>query len=261
MIISKKITFLSFILCSFCISLPDAKAVYHYYLDNKSQHEIDVVLKNKSHSIEDISKQFLNTPYKSDTLIGSSTKPEKLVVNLNAVDCFTLIDYVLALSQSSNVDDFIENLIKVRYIDGKISFFNRKHFFSDWYYITPKNAEEITKKISPNSITVFKRLNEKPDGTEYLAGIGAIPRNINYIPSNYVNNAVINQLKTGDFIGIYTNQVGLDASHVGILIKKSNQVYFRNASSLKKNRKVVDSPFLEYIKDKPGIMVLRAQQN
>ncbi|CAI3922977.1 DUF1460 domain-containing protein [Commensalibacter papalotli (ex Botero et al. 2024)] len=261
MIISKKITLLSFALYSFCISLPDAKAAYHYYLDDKSQQEINTVLKNKSHSIEEISKQFLNTPYQSDTLIGSSTQPEKMVVNLNAVDCFTFIDYVLALSLSNNVDAFIENLIRVRYIDGTISFYNRKHFFSDWYYIAPKNAEEITKKISPNSITVFKRLNEKPDGTEYLAGIGAIPRNINYIPSSYVNEAVISKLKTGDFIGIYTNQVGLDASHVGILIKKGNQVYFRNASSLKKNRKVVDSPFLEYIKNKPGIMVLRTQQN
>lgn len=260
MIIFKKIIPLSLILCSFGITaLPAAKAAYHPYIDDKTQQEINLYLKNNNHSIDEISKQFLNTPYKSDTLIGSSTHPEKLVFNLKAVDCFTFIDYVLALSQSSNVDAFVENLIRIRYIDGKIGFFNRKHFFSDWYYIAPKNAEEITKKISPNTVTVFKRLNEKPDGKEYLAGIGSIPRNINYIPSTYVNDAVISKLKTGDFIGIYTDKVGLDASHVGILIKKGKQVYFRNASSLKKNRKVVDSPFLDYIKDKPGIMVLRTQ--
>ncbi|CAI3934420.1 unnamed protein product [Commensalibacter communis] len=259
MIISKKIIPLSFILGSLFISLPNANAVFHPYLSDKTQHEINQYLKSKNHSIEEISKNFLNTPYKSDTLIGSSTHPEKLVVNLEAVDCFTFIDYVLALSQSRDVDDFIENLIKVRYIDGNIIFFNRKHFFSDWYYIAPKNTEEITQKISPNAVTVFKRLNQKPDGTEYLAGIGTIPRNITYIPSHYVDNMVINQLRSGDFIGIYTPKDGLDASHVGILIKKGNQIYFRNASSLKKNRKVVDSPLLEYIKDKPGIMVLRTQ--
>lgn len=257
--ISKKIIPIAFVLGSFCVSLSDVNAAYHPYINTNTQQKINLILANKSHSIDQISKQFLDTPYKSDTLIGSSTQPEKLVVNLNAVDCFTLIDYVLALSQSNTLDDFIENLIRVRYIDGKISFFNRKHFFSDWYYISPKNAKEITKKISPNYVTVFKRLNQKPDGTEYLAGIGAIPRNINYIPSASVNNEVISKLKTGDFIGIYTDKAGLDASHVGILIKKGNQVYFRNASSLKKNRKVVDSPFLEYIKNKPGIMVLRAQ--
>ncbi|WP_146674791.1 N-acetylmuramoyl-L-alanine amidase-like domain-containing protein, partial [Salmonella enterica] len=34
---------------------------------------------------------------------------------------------------------------------------------------------------------------------------------------------------------------------------------FRNASSLAANRKVVDTPFMEYMHSRPGIVVLRAE--
>ncbi|WP_408869644.1 N-acetylmuramoyl-L-alanine amidase-like domain-containing protein [Commensalibacter nepenthis] len=59
------------------------------------------------------------------------THPKKLVVNLKTIDCFTFIDYILALSQSRNANGFIEDLIKIRYIDENYQFFHRKHFFSD----------------------------------------------------------------------------------------------------------------------------------
>lgn len=68
---------------------------------------------------------------------------------------------------------------------------------------------------------------------------------------------VLNNLKTGDYIGIYSPIKGLDVSHTGIVIRKNNQVLYRNASSLSKNMKVVDTNFLEYISSKTGIIVLR----
>ncbi|ECV2939181.1 N-acetylmuramoyl-L-alanine amidase-like domain-containing protein, partial [Salmonella enterica subsp. enterica serovar 4,[5],12:i:-] len=52
---------------------------------------------------------------------------------------------------------------------------------------------------------------------------------------------------------------GLDVSHVGIVVRHDEQVWFRNASSLAANRKVVDTPFMEYMHSRPGIVVLRAE--
>lgn len=234
--------------------IPSAKAA-----DIITTQKAQTLLNTQPHSIEAISGKMLNTPYVADTLIGSSTIPEKLVINVNSVDCFTFIDDVLALYQSHDLNDLTKNMTKIRYVDGKVNFLDRKHFFSDWYSRSPQNAKDITQQISPHAVTILKHLNRKADGSEYLLGLGIIAREIHYIPSIYVNDDVINHLKTGDFIGIYTPKDGLDASHVGILIKKDNQTYFRNASSLAKNRKVVDSPLLQYIQNKPGIMVLRAQ--
>ncbi|EDN0048312.1 DUF1460 domain-containing protein, partial [Salmonella enterica subsp. enterica serovar Indiana] len=106
---------------------------------------------------------------------------------------------------------------------------------------------------------VDKQLNHKPDGGEYIPGLGIHPRKINYIPGRAINQQVMNHLKNGDYIGVYSPLDGLDVSHVGIVVRHDEQVWFRNASSLAANRKVVDTPFMEYMHSRPGIVVLRAE--
>ncbi|WP_312118492.1 N-acetylmuramoyl-L-alanine amidase-like domain-containing protein, partial [Pantoea vagans] len=51
---------------------------------------------------------------------------------------------------------------------------------------------------------------------------------------------------------------GLDVAQAGIAVRHDGRLWFRNASSLAANRKVVDAPFREYMRSKPGIIVLRA---
>jgi len=214
---------------------------------------------SREQNIANISQSFLGTPYRAHTLIGSASTPEKLVINFDAVDCFTYIDYVQALAQSSDPQSFSQSLIKVRYVDGKVSFLNRKHFFTDWAAKNTPNAIDITKQISNNAISVPKELNLRRDGSEILPGLGITPRLVNYVPSRKINAAVISQLQTGDYIGIYSKEAGFDVSHVGIFIRNEQGIYFRNASSLAKNMKVVDAPFLAYVRNTPGIVVLRAE--
>ena len=67
------------------------------------------------------------------------------------------------------------------------------------------------------------------------------------------------QLRTGDYIGIYTHLAGLDVTHTGIFIMTENGPMLRNASSRKENMKVMDSPFMDYVINTPGIVVLRAK--
>lgn len=204
-----------------------------------------------------ISQAFLGTPYQADTLIGTDSVPEQLVVNFNGVDCFTQLDYVAALSHASSRNDFFTQLRLTRYHQGQVSFTQRKHFFSDWFSLTPLNARDITDQLNTPTIKVTKQLNLKADGGRYLSGLPVTQRIINYIPANNINKATLNALQTGDYVGIYTPLAGLDVSHTGIIIKKGQQVWLRNASSLKKNNKVVDTPLLSYIKTRPGIVVAR----
>jgi len=70
---------------------------------------------------------------------------------------------------------------------------------------------------------------------------------------------MLDQMKNEDYVGVYSPLEGLDVSHVGIVVCHDGQVWFRNASSLAASRKVVDSPFLEYMRAKPGMVVLRAE--
>ncbi len=213
---------------------------------------------NPGEIIKNVSYQFLGTPYAANKLIGSPTEPEKLVIDFSGLDCFTFLDYVESLRKSNDQNDFVKNLIQTRYIDGKISFLQRKHFFTDWSTREKLNAKDVTDEISPSYITITKSLNKKADGSEYIPGLGVTKREIKYIPGDKVNDAVIKNLKTGDYIGIYTHLAGLDVTHTGIFIMTDHGPMLRNASSLAANKKVVDSPFLDYVKNKPGIIVLRA---
>ena len=89
----------------------------------------------------------------------------------------------------------------------------------------------------------------------FLPGIRPFERMISYIPSESVNKTTCCAIKTGDYVGIYSNLSGLDVSHVGIIVKDGPGIYFRHASSAA--RKVVDQDFSEYIAGKPGIIILR----
>ena len=241
---------------------------YETQIDNKTIDNVNHIIstrvipdkeKGTPFLIDSISSAFLGTPYQANTLIGSVDKKEVLVANFNGVDCFTLIDYVKALLSANNEDEFLKNLVRTRYINGDVEFLSRKHFFSDWFARSPINAIDVTKEISPEAITVTKRLNFKAPDSEYIPGLEIVRRDITYIPGSAINEQVLSRLHTGDFVGVYTKLEGLDVTHVGIAIRKGGHVWFRNASSLEKNMKVVDTDFLTYMQSKPGIVVLRSK--
>lgn len=206
-----------------------------------------------------LSSAFLGTPYRGNMLIGSESVPEKLVIDFSGLDCFTYLDYVESARRANTLEDFAYRLVQTRYVNGEIKFTHRRHFFTDWAYRSPVTADDITSSLSPNAVTVRKDLNRKMDGSFYLPGVPVVQRDVTYIPSSFVNDYVLSQLRTGDFIGIYSKTAGLDVTHVGIYIDTAAGPMLRNASSTAANMKVVDSPFLKYVKNTPGIVVLRVR--
>jgi hypothetical protein len=229
-----------------------------------SQEEIDHVIRQASamevitERIDFLSGQFLGLDYRESTLIGTINTPEELVINLKGVDCFTYIDYVEAMRLSNSFSAFKVNLRKVRYKSGIVVFENRNHFFTDWRERNSDSIDDITEEIGfQKAIKIQKLLNEKEDGTYFLLGVHPVKREFSYIPSDAVDDLILHKLKTGDYVGIYSEVQGLDVSHVGIIIKDGDAIYLRHASSLKECRKVVDQDFKRYIFGKPGLIVLR----
>ncbi|MET7771602.1 DUF1460 domain-containing protein [Nocardia sp. NPDC005366] len=234
-------------------------------IDDATGKKIDDILalrasvsgRGKADLVELLSREFLGTPYGADMLIGSATQPERLVVDFRRVDCFTYLDYVAALSESADRNQFVQNLIGTRYIDGHVDFTQRRHFFTDWAHTQKINATDVTAAVSPRAVTVVKDLNAKGDGGNYLPGLPVVRRGITYIPSEFVDDNVIAQLRNGDYVGAYADLPGLDVTHVGVFAATPSGPVLRNASSLAADNKVVDSPFLAYARSVPGIVVLR----
>lgn len=211
---------------------------------------------NVGERIAFLSREFLGTPYEASTLIGGPITPEIPVVNLAAFDCFTFLDCIEAMRLSRSYDNFCENLIRVRYREGKMGYERRNHFFTDWLLYNAKFVRDRTEMIGGKKTRkVTKMLNRAYDGSLFLAGIKPFERTISFIPAAQIDESTNLQLRTGDYIGIYTDQTGLDVSHVGILVNDGLAPCFRHASSAA--GKVVEENFIRYISGKPGITIFR----
>ena len=216
-------------------------------------HRFDV-----GEQIDVISEKFLGTPYEANTLVGDIETPEEFTVHLAGLDCFTYLDYVEAARLSDSYDTFLTVLQLTRYRYGVVEFGYRNHFFSDWVEYNRSHVSDVTKEVGGDAaVAVEKQLNQKKDGGVFLEGIPIVTRTITHIPTAAVTDEVVGRLRTGDYIGIYTDIDGLDVTHTGIFIRNDSGTYLRHASSREGAKKVIDDDFLTYLKNTPGITVYR----
>jgi len=108
-------------------------------------------------------------------------------------------------------------------------------------------------------VSVAKQLNRKQDGSLWLEGIQMTARQISYLPTDQLSRKRLDRLRTGDYLGIYSPQPGLDVSHTGIVIRESGRVWLRDASSQADLRRVVESELPEYLVGKPAVVVYRSR--
>jgi len=220
----------------------------------KSILKESVKIKNIGDRIGYISAQFKNTPYRANTLKGSPDAPERLVINLHEMDCFTFLDYVEALRLSFSKESFPQNLKKVRYFDGEVSYTKRRHFFTDWAQGESASVKDVTPEL-PGSVMVEKYINRKSDDKNWLKNVPHTLRMVTYVPAEKIDKKTVEMLQNGDYLGIFTDKKGLDVTHTGIFIRNKNGEFFRNTSSIL--MKVTDYPFNQYLKKIKGIIVLR----
>jgi hypothetical protein len=207
-----------------------------------------------------LSQHFIDTPYVAETLIGDPQTAEQLVINLAGFDCFTLLDVVEALRRAADVDDFPEQMQQVRYRDGKVAYENRRHFFSDWVAGDAVVIGDVTAGVGQGGAqVVVKQLNRKSDDTYWMPEISVTRREMTYIPTHKIDRDVLSALQVGDYVGIYSDQAGLDVSHTGLIVKDKDRVMLRHASSRSSVRRVVDEDLLDYLQGKPGLVVYRVR--
>jgi hypothetical protein len=202
---------------------------YAFNLEQIIQYTKSFPLNKK---IEYISEQFQGKRY-GHTLTKWPNE-ERVVKNLDTLDCFTYLDYVLALTVINSPLEFQQQVINIRYKDGKVSYATRNHFFVEWIDNNQKLLDNIAL-TSNNSKHISKYLK--------ILGTAPVEKEIYYIPFKECYNI----LETGDFVGFYTNRTGLDVSHTGIIIRK-DKLYLRHFSSLAKGYEEIELE--KYIKNK-----------
>lgn len=228
--------------------------------------------------IEMIGKFFLAKPYKSGTL--NTTQKEMPVINLRELDCVTFVENVLALALLSNYDtismrDFVHNIVKLRYREGKITdYTSRLHYSTDWLYEMERlhYLSDVTKSLGGTRyFPQVSFMSAHPGKYPPLAAdkhlvdkMRDIETSINkrtyyYLPKEKIK-AATGKIHTGDIVLITTNIRGLDTSHLGIAVKKGRKTYLMHASSTAGKVVITTDPLELYMADiasQTGVIIAR----
>ena len=228
-------------------------------------------------------RKFLDVPYVAHTL--EVNDDEQLVINVEELDCTTLVETVTALTLCAYRKEFTyaayqNNLRNMRYRDGVINGYpSRIHYFTDWI-MSNQQAGIVSEIQQPNPLftavqTVkvsymsehpqsYKALKAHP---EYVSEIREMEQRITgqkfrFIPKSEVKNtaAVREAVHDGDIIAITCNKPGLDIAHLGFAVWRKDGLHLLNASQL--HKKVVEEPMTlyQYLQKHPshtGIRIIR----
>lgn len=246
------------------------------FLLQKGQEELasDAELAER---IDFFSRQLIGTRYQAGVL--DKNKTERLVIDIEGLDCVTFIENVIAMSTSldednPNIDVFSERLKEIRYANGSISGYeSRLHYFSDWM-LTKQNQGMFTilfqdleigeplQRISfmSQNWQKYPRLKENHDLVEEIVMREDIinESELAYIPQEYISE-IEDELLTGDIVAFVTSVKGLDVSHTGIIQKSGAKTHFYHASttgSVKLEEKSLED-YVKGVKSMKGILVGR----
>lgn len=222
----------------------------------------------------EVAAYFNNVPYKSGTL---EIEGEPLVVCLNGVDCVTLVEYAIAISNSGGDEmQFFKILESLRYRKGiRNGYLSRLHYFSEWLCDNESrgnlqivNHPFLMRQWNPNVFYMSNNIDKYSLATGYKDSLKNIETSINLHQFSVIRKDErdkINEIvQHGDIIAIVTNIKGLDITHVGFAYKKSSTVCFLHASSEKGKVIITDEPLHEYLQNKnhmQSIIIARTKKN
>jgi N-acetylmuramoyl-L-alanine amidase-like len=173
--------------------------------------------------IEILSRHFLGRPYQSNPLIGSAETPEVFTVSLDAFDCVTYIETILALSLASDADEFKGWLRKIRYQDGRIAWADRNHYMTGW--IRSNVRAGAVRRLSLPDVRV--RVKERT--LSVVPGLHPVHARFACVPKQAISR-LAPHLETGDLIFFASTRKHLDVFHCGIVVRDRGRLLVRHAS-------------------------------
>ena len=210
-------------------------------------------------------KKMLGVPYVAGTLDGN--EEEQLVVRIDALDCTTFVETVLAFSiadkrEERDFEGFKKALTDVRYRDGILNgYTSRLHYFSDWIRNNEKmgfvkectsetacsQPKELWLDFMTTHVDSYLPMKKNPELVKEMATHeknwqGTV---VSYIPKEKLNLSSDElKIKDGDVLAMVTNIKGLDIVHVGFAFWKEGKLHLLHASSSAK--KVIEDPQTQY---------------
>jgi cell wall-associated NlpC family hydrolase len=199
--------------------------------------------------LERISAHLLESPYLNNPLGGGPDVQESLVIRFDGFDCVTYVETVLALAGSRAADEFSDALREMRYAGGKVAWHSRNHYMLDW--IRNNRRRGIVKNITngPHAVTKTRRLSLIKELPAKTVAFHVFPKQ--------ALARIRHLLETGDIVLFASTRRNLDVFHMGIVIKRGEDIWLRHASRMA--GRVIEQPLADFLKAHrmSGIILLR----
>jgi len=180
----------------------------------------------------------LGLPYIANPLIGSPSTPEELVTRMDAFDCTTYLQTVLALALAKSLDDFVNKLREIRYVGGEVNYYKRLHYTVDWAQYQARRGLLVDLTMGEETVAQEKTLS-------FLKGIE--PKRILL---RYYHKAALSSvsrwLVDGDLIYFVSSRRDLDIFHVGMIFRNGSQLVMRHARH--KRERVLEQELGEFFR-------------
>ena len=232
-----------------------------------------------------IGETFVGSPYIPQTL--DPPGPERLVINLRAMDCVTFVENMLALAHfvreaPRDILDRPEEAMRlyqrmiehIRYRDGRLAGYpSRLHYFTEWLRDNEeKGMLEITTAALGGVVDAqpisfmsghrdaYKQLASDADYAE----IGRMEARLNQTPRHYIPKdqvaGMMSRLQDGDILAMTSTLEGLDVAHTGIAVRRNGQIHLLNAPLVGKSVEISEKNIadrLAGIRSQDGLVVAR----
>ena len=232
-----------------------------------------------------IGERFVDTDYEPGTL--ELPGPERLVINLETLDCVTFVETVLALSRLVRaappevLNDaerfraaYRRELTRIRYRGGSLDgYASRLHYFSEW--IADAEAKGVATAVSQAlgataDDSPIDFMSSHPDAYRQLADptalarIAAVEARLSKVPRFYIPadqiEAKASLIRTGDVIAATSTVPGLDVAHTGIAVWRDGTLRLLHAPLVGSHVQLSQETIAERIRrigGQDGIMVAR----
>lgn len=199
-----------------------------------------------------LSAAFLGAPYTVAPLIGSGSTPEALVTRIDAFDCVTYAETMLALAWSDGPDDFERTLAELRYRDGRVAYLERNHYMVTWL---DRNCAD--GRFVPVAESLWYAAADEPRTLSVLQDYPTREWYPRYLPVAHLPE-LHTLASAGDLVCFVSARSDLDVFHVGLLFPAPAGLRLRHAA--RAGGSVVEQSLADYLiarPECPGMLVAR----
>lgn len=232
-----------------------------------------------------IGRSFVGTPYAPATL--EVPGPERLVVNLEALDCVTFVENALALARLARFRRpdlprdrvqlraaFKAELARVRYRNGELDgYASRLHYFSEWIADNERKGlvRDLSQELGGAPVAgAVDFMSTHPDAyvqladPSVLAKVAAVEARLSTVRRHYLPAARIAaaapSIRNGDVIAATSVVAGLDVAHTGLALWDDGRLKLLHAPLAGSHVQISSGTLAERIRrlgGQDGIMVAR----